>query len=80
MLARFLVYFFFAGLLAVLSLALVAACAGTTTPNDAFGAAVAWTGNVLGAVWQDRRDAGGGYEIGSRNCSEFGADEYSGAF
>jgi hypothetical protein len=32
----------------------------TTTPNDAFGAAVAWTGNVLGAVWQDRRDAGGG--------------------
>jgi hypothetical protein len=35
----------------------------TTTPNDAFGAAVAWTGNVLGAVWQDRRDAGGGYEI-----------------
>ncbi|MEZ4393878.1 MAG: putative metal-binding motif-containing protein [Polyangiales bacterium] len=35
----------------------------TTTPSDAFGAAVAWTGRVLGAVWQDRRDPSGGYEI-----------------
>ena len=35
----------------------------TTTPNDAFGAALAWSGRVLGAVWQDRRDPSGGYEI-----------------
>lgn len=35
----------------------------TTTPNDAFGAALAWTGTILGAVWQDRRDPSGGYEI-----------------
>ena len=35
----------------------------TTTPNDAFGAALAWNGRVLGAVWQDRRDPSGGYEI-----------------
>lgn len=35
----------------------------TTTPSDAYGAAVAWTGRVLGAVWQDRRDPSGGYEI-----------------
>lgn len=39
----------------------------TTTPSDAYGAAVAWTGTragapgVLGIVWQDRRD--GDYEI-----------------
>ena len=35
----------------------------TTTPNDAFGAGLAWSGRVLGAVWQDRRDPSGGYEI-----------------
>jgi hypothetical protein len=35
----------------------------TTTPNDAFGASLAWNGRVLGAVWQDRRDPSGGYEI-----------------
>ncbi|MDB4931311.1 MAG: hypothetical protein JWM10_3795 [Myxococcaceae bacterium] len=35
----------------------------TTTPNDAFGASLAWSGRVLGAVWQDRRDPSGGYEI-----------------
>lgn len=35
----------------------------TTTPNDAFGAVLAWNGRVLGAVWQDRRDPSGGYEI-----------------
>lgn len=35
----------------------------TTTPSDAYGAALAWTGRVLGAVWQDRRDPSGGYEI-----------------
>jgi hypothetical protein len=41
----------------------VAQRAVTTTPNDAYGAAVAWTGRILGAVWQDRRDPSGGYEI-----------------
>ena len=34
----------------------------TTMPADAFGAAIAWTGERLGAAWQDRRDATGGYE------------------
>ncbi len=32
-------------------------------PADAFGAAVVWTGQELGAVWQDRRDPDGGYEV-----------------
>jgi len=35
----------------------------TTMPADAFGAALAWTGGMLGAVWHDRRDATGGYEV-----------------
>ena len=35
----------------------------STTPNDAFGASLVWNGSVLGAVWQDRRDPMGGYEI-----------------
>lgn len=33
----------------------------TLNQSDAYGAAVAWTGTVLGVVWQDRRD--GDYEI-----------------
>ncbi len=33
----------------------------TLNQSDAYGAAVAWTGTVLGIVWQDRRD--GDYEI-----------------
>lgn len=32
-------------------------------PADAFGAALAWTGRAVGAVWQDRRDPGAGYEV-----------------
>ncbi len=33
----------------------------TLSQPDAFGAAVAWTGRLLGIVWQDRRD--GDYEV-----------------
>jgi hypothetical protein len=35
----------------------------TTMPADAFGAALAWTGSALGAVWHDRRDGNNGYEV-----------------
>jgi len=42
-------------------------------PTDTFGAATAWTGRELGAVWQDRRDPDGGYEVYFNRFSPDGA-------
>lgn len=45
----------------------------TSAVADAFGAQLVAQGQTLGAVWQDRRDPGGGYEIYFQHLAPNGA-------